>query len=572
MNCLHKQSTFLKLFILCSFLFFTTHTFANNTVIKTWIDTEFQPSTLTKNQQLNEMLWFKKAAFPFIGMEIRVVSERIHTHWYEASVLAKAFREITGINIIHEITGEDDVIKKIDTHIKKDINLYDMYINDSDLIGTHFRSGKVVALSDFMKGVGKEVTLPTLDLKDFMGLSFGTGPDNKLYQLPDQQFANLYWYRADWFSRKDFKNKFRKIYGYELNVPVNWSAYEDIAEFFTFHIKEIDGKKVYGHMDYGKKDPSIGWRFSDAWLSMAGVGDMGLPNGLPVDEWGIRVQDCRPVGASVSRGGAANSPAAVYALSKFDKWLKKYAPPEALKMNFSQAGSVAAQGNIAQQIFWYTAFTTSMIQKGLPVVNKDGTPKWRMAPSPHGAYWEKGMKLGYQDAGSWTMLKSVPLKRRKAAWLYAQFVVSKTVSLKKTIVGLTPIRISDINSEDMTKLAPKLGGLVEFYRSKARLLWTPTGTNVPNYPLLSPAWWKTVPKVIEEGLSAKEAMDELALYLDNRLFELSKMNSQKCAPLLNKKRHPRYWLQQKGSPKPKLKNEKPKGITVEYKESLKIYE
>jgi glycerol transport system substrate-binding protein len=73
---------------------------------------------------------------------------------------------------------------------------------------------------------------------------------------------------------------------------VNWSAYEDIAEFFTNDIKEINGKKVYGHMDYGKKDPSLGWRFTDAWLSMAGNGDKGLPNGLPVDEWGIRMEGC----------------------------------------------------------------------------------------------------------------------------------------------------------------------------------------------------------------------------------------------------------------------------------------
>ncbi len=59
-------------------------------------------------------------------------------------------------------------------------------------------------------------------------------------------------------------------------------------------------------MDYGKKDPSLGWRFTDAWFSMAGGGDKGIPNGLPVDEWGIRVEGCQPVGSSVSRGGATN--------------------------------------------------------------------------------------------------------------------------------------------------------------------------------------------------------------------------------------------------------------------------
>ena len=52
---------------------------------------------------------------------------------------------------------------------------------------------------------------------------------------------------------------------------------------------------------------------TDAWLAMAGVGDTGLPNGKPVDEWGIRVNEQdQPVGASVSRGGETNGPAAVY--------------------------------------------------------------------------------------------------------------------------------------------------------------------------------------------------------------------------------------------------------------------
>ena len=87
-----------------------------------------------------------------------------------------------------------------------------------------------------------------LDVDDFIGKSFTTAPDGKLYQLPDQQFANLYWFRYDWFTNPEFKAKFKAKYGYELGVPVNWSAYEDIAEFFTNDIKEINGVKVYGHM------------------------------------------------------------------------------------------------------------------------------------------------------------------------------------------------------------------------------------------------------------------------------------------------------------------------------------
>ncbi|MAB33345.1 glycerol transport system substrate-binding protein [Thalassospira sp. MBR-102] len=532
---------------------------------KKWIDSEFQPSSLDKDAQMAELEWFIKAAEPFRGMEINVVSETITTHEYESKVLAKAFSEITGIKLTHDLIGEGDVIEKLQTQMQSGRNIYDAYINDSDLIGTHSRYDAVVPLTDFMAGEGKDVTSPTLDLEDFIGLSFTTGPDGKLYQLPDQQFANLYWFRYDWFQREDLQKQFKDKYGYDLGVPVNWSAYEDIAEFFTNDVKEIDGKKVYGHMDYGKKDPSLGWRFTDAWLSMAGAGDKGIPNGLPVDEWGIRVEGCAPAGSSVTRGGAANGPAAVYALTKYIDWLKAYAPAEAAGMTFGEAGPVPAQGQIAQQIFWYTAFTADMAKKGTPVVNEDGTPKWRMAPSPHGPYWEEGMKLGYQDVGSWTLMKSTPPERRKAAWLYAQFVTAKTTSLKKTLTGLTPIRQSDLDTQAMTDIAPNWGGLVEFYRSPARVQWSPTGTNVPDYPKLAQLWWQNVAEAVTGERTPQEAMDNLATAMDRVLERLERAGiGGECAPKLNEEQDAQYWFDQPGAPKPKLDNEKPQGETVKY--------
>lgn len=540
---------------------------------KKWVTDEFSVSTLTPEQQMQEMMWFKNAAKQFKGMSINVASETIATHSYESKVLAQAFTEITGIQITHDLMQEGVVVEKLQTQMQSGRNIYDAYINDSDLIGTHFRYGKAVAISDMIANEAKDLTLPTLDLEDFIGLDFTTGPDGKLYQLPDQQFANLYWFRADWFEREDLKAQFKERYGYELGVPVNWSAYEDIADFFTNQVKTIDGERVYGHMDYGKKDPSLGWRFTDAWFSMAGAGDKGLPNGLPVDEWGIRVDGCRPVGSSVSRGGATNGPAAVYATTKYVQWLKDYAPPQAQGMTFSEAGPVPAQGNVAQQIFWYTAFTAGMTDKGLPVVGEDGLPKWRMAPSPKGPYWEEGMKLGYQDTGAWTFLKSTPEKRRLAAWLYAQFTVSKTVSLKKTLVGLTPIRESDINSQAMTDVAPQLGGLVEFYRSPARKQWTPTGTNVPDYPKLAQLWWQYIAEAASGEKSPQEALDGLAAAQDKVMNRLERANAQgECGPKLNKPRDPNYWLSQPGAPKPKLSNEKPQGETIAYKELLKQWE
>ena len=554
-----------------------TPAYADEAAAKKWIDSEFQPSTLSKDEQLKEMQWFITAAKPFVGMEISIVSETITTHEYESKVLAKAFTEITGIKVKHDIIQEGDVVEKIQTQMQSGRNIYDGWINDSDLVGTHFRYNQTVNLTDWMAGEGKDVTNPQLDVDDFIGKSFTTGPDKKLYQLPDQQFANLYWFRYDWFSNPEYKAKFKAKYGYDLGVPVNWSAYEDIAQFFTG--REIDGKKVFGHMDYGKKDPSLGWRFTDAWLSMAGNGDKGLPNGLPVDEWGIKVDEkSRPVGSCVARGGDTNGPASVYSIQKYLDWLKAYAPPEAQGMTFSESGPVPAQGNVAQQIFWYTAFTADMVKPGLPVMNEDGTPKWRMAPSPHGVYWKDGMKLGYQDVGSWTLMKSTPTDRAKAAWLYAQFVTSKTIDVKKSQLGLTFIRESTIRDKSFTERAPKLGGLIEFYRSPARVQWSPTGTNVPDYPKLAQLWWQAIGDASSGAKTPQEAMDSLCGEQEKVMGRIEKSGVQgDIGPKLAEEHDLAYWnadAVKKGNLAPQLKieNEKEKPVTVNYDELVKSWQ
>ncbi len=310
------------------------------------------------------------------------------------------------------------------------------------------------------------------------------------------------------------------------------------------HVKEIDGVKVYGHNDYGKKAPDLGWRFTDAWLSMAGNGDKGLPNGKPVDEWGIAVdKNNRPVGSSVCRGGDANGPAAKYALTKYIEWLDKYAPPGARGMDFYTYLPYLAKGNVAQQIFWYTAFVPDMVKPG-PTVNADGTPKWRMAPSPHGSYWKDGMKLGYQDCGSWTLFKSTPLERRKAAWLYAQFCVAKTTSLKKSHVG------------------------------PARVAWTPTGTNVPDYPKMAQLWWQNIGEASSGAISVDKAMDNLAAEQDKVMERIQRSGAQgDRGPKLNPCVDDKTMLGRKGgvAPQAKLANEKPKGETVDYDQLISAW-
>ena len=99
-------------------------------------------SVLSADEQKKEMQWFIDAAKPFTDLEIKVVSETIGTHEYESQVLAPAFTAITGIKVTHDLIGEGDVVEKLQTQMQTGENIYDGYVNDSDLIGTHWRYNK----------------------------------------------------------------------------------------------------------------------------------------------------------------------------------------------------------------------------------------------------------------------------------------------------------------------------------------------------------------------------------------------------------------------------------------------
>ena len=92
---------------------------------KKWIDSEFTQSTLSKDQQMAELEWFVNAAKPFAGMKINCASETIKVHEYESQVLAKAFAEITGIEVKHDLTDEGTVVDKIGVEIQSGRPVYD---------------------------------------------------------------------------------------------------------------------------------------------------------------------------------------------------------------------------------------------------------------------------------------------------------------------------------------------------------------------------------------------------------------------------------------------------------------
>ena len=116
--------------------------------IKKWSNGKFSLSTISAKEREKELNWFlMHKAIQRNGN--KYVVRNIPTHVYESKTLTKALEEITGW-INHQLLGEGEVVQAVQTQMQTGRNLYDAYINDSDLIGTHSRL-QLVNLTKWMK-------------------------------------------------------------------------------------------------------------------------------------------------------------------------------------------------------------------------------------------------------------------------------------------------------------------------------------------------------------------------------------------------------------------------------------
>ena len=91
-------------------------------------------------------------------------------------------------------------------------------------------------------------------------------------------------------------------------------------------------------------------------------------------------------------------------------------------------------------------------------------------------------------------------------------------------------------------------------------------------PRMAPLWWQNLAPVMSGEVTPQEGLDKLAADMDNTMNRLARANVfDSYAPVLNEERDPQYWLDQEGSPKPKLDDEMPQGTTVPYDEMMEAW-
>ena len=117
---------------------------------------------------------------------------------------------------------------------------------------------------------------------------------------------------------------------------------------------------------------------------------------------------------------------------------------------------------------------------------------------------------------------------------------------------------------------------VDWWSSTVRptvCMWSPTGINVPDYPKLAQIWWQQIGDVNSGAFTPQEAMDRLAGEMDQVMARMQAADEAAnvyggCGPRLNEEKDPQDWLDQPGSPKPKV-DEKPQGETIAYEDLIK---
>ena len=99
---------------------------------------------------------------------------------------------------------------------------------------------------------------------------------------------------------------------------------------------------------------------------------------------------------------------------------------------------------------------------------------------------------------------------------------------------------------------------------------------MPDYPKLAQLWWPNVAEAVTGEKTPQAAMDNLAKQQDQVLARLERAGiGGDCAPKLNPEESAESWFAKSNNgefePKPKLANEKPQGVTVDYDKLLQAW-
>ena len=236
--------------------------------------------------------------------------------------------------------------------------------------------------------------------------------------------------------------------------------------------------------------------------------------------------------------------------------MKKYAPKGSHRHDLFRSRPVPARARSRSRSSGTPPSPPTLTKPGLPVVNADGTPKWRMAPSPNGPYWKQGHAKQLPGRGLVDLLKDHDANRATACLAVCAVRDLQDRVAQKTVVGLTRSAVATSSSKAMTDLAPSSAAWSS--STAARRAWPgrlPAPT-CPDYPKLAQLWWKNVAQAVT-GEDPARRHGHAGRRDGSGDGTPGARGHGRCAQAQQEGR-PKKWLSDKRAPWAKLANEKPR--------------
>jgi multiple sugar transport system substrate-binding protein len=189
----------------------------------------------------------------FFAGEAMAQEQFITIHWAQwapadyLQKLSEGFTKETGIKVIVEQTPWETFVQKYNVEMVAKSDAWDIIVGDSQDVGTMAIGGHYVELTDWIKQHNVDKDFTEASLEYYGAYPKGSG---RYWGIPTEGDALGWAYRKDLFEDPKNKEAFKAKYGYDLDVPRDWQAILDIAQFFHNPDKNFYGAAIYGDNGY----------------------------------------------------------------------------------------------------------------------------------------------------------------------------------------------------------------------------------------------------------------------------------------------------------------------------------
>ena len=386
---------------------------------------------------------------------------------------------------------------------------YQMVVTDSQWLGQFIEGGHFLKLNKYIKADPKLQRIMK-DLHPAMVAAYSTYPhkSKNYYGFPQMPDTKVTWFRKDLFCHKGERKNFKAKYGSTLPCTyaewknTDWKTWENVGKFF----KRKKGAKLGDTV--AKQD-----FYGIAFQAGKGYDFSTMQFNAFIWQWGGGIWD--ESGAPKSRAvGVVNSPASVKGFSRYLAMLK-YAPPVARtgQMDIFAIQELFIQGKVAAIINWAALAPAALNPKASKVVGKAGfaiTPGRRLANGKI-VRWDN---IGGQPfvLTTWNSPEVV-----KEALHFVKWWLSKEVQ--------TDFAKNGGQSGLVSVMAKKnYNGFYPWNRAHVEVLkWQRDVWHVPEFFELLTQQQQTADMAITGQISAKQALDKIAIFQENLLTEAGRI-------------------------------------------------